>query len=800
MKHTKIYNFWCAENQKDFPAKEVMLAICAIFLVMLSSGCAPQEVPIDNVPEPIIEEAPQEDQPVEEIKEELIIKEDSVIEEKDDLSFDLPPDEDDSAGWTQTLGPLGGTVIRMIPHAGTIWASLYSGGIYELQTDSSWKQIAVGYGIPEVRAFDIVTDSKNVNIAYVPEMIAGIAKTTNKGVSWQGLRDQVTRDIEADIFHSHTLALDPENPKILYVPGFTDDQTSVLIVSKDGGEHWEKRFVFDKYYDFNHIYFYNSKMYLATREDGVLVSSDDGKSWGSFNDGLEDLKTARFVNFKNTLYLLGAELQFNARMGGELYKLAPNELSWEKVPTLEQVTGIGTDGITLFVGIWNPDPKLWISTDGNSFQETASENLPPAWIGEIVSLDSKIYVGVGGNGVYISSDQGNTFEEFNNGMISVATREVYVNPADENEIYVGTWDRLGFYWSKNGGKGYKRQDVNDLIATLLPDPHNFSIVYLGGDGFFKGTMHEESSTFVQKNKPGSMMSIIKSIAVDPQNSVHILIGIGDELGETPPGEGLWESQDGGESWTRAQGIGNFAVYSIIFNPIDPSLVYASALGGGVYKSTNGGSNFISLGTDKLKYTYRLAMSPADPQVIVASSNIFFGQLSLEEQISGKYGGIFQSKDGGKTWKELTAGIRNYGEDGPEDFQGWLYNFGHMPNYEMVLIDPKDANHLIVGHHAENVVETNDGGTTWKKSGANEMVPEGIHNYAYCLGASSSFKKFYACTCGRGLFRGLMNEKGYISLSLTGNTVYTGETDQHPQPRNAAEAREFILSGEYNHQH
>ena len=42
MKHTKIYHFWCAENQKDFPAKEVMLAICAIFLVMLSSGCAQQ--------------------------------------------------------------------------------------------------------------------------------------------------------------------------------------------------------------------------------------------------------------------------------------------------------------------------------------------------------------------------------------------------------------------------------------------------------------------------------------------------------------------------------------------------------------------------------------------------------------------------------------------------------------------------------------------------------------------------------------------------------------------------------------
>ncbi|MBI2581197.1 hypothetical protein HYV85_05340 [Candidatus Woesearchaeota archaeon] len=779
--------------------KEVMLAICAIFLVILSSGCAPQGVPIENVLEPIVEDAQQE--AAEDL--EPVVEEKDEVAFEDDPAFNLPPDQD-SSGWTQTSGPLGGVVIRMVPHDGTVWASLYSGGIYELQPDNSWKQIAVGHGIPEVRAFDIVADPSNVNIAYVPEMIACVAKTTNKGVSWQGLCDKVVRDIGSPNFNSHTLALDPDNPKIVYVPGHTHDQTSMLIISTDGGEHWEKRFTFDKHYDFNHIYFYNSKMYLATRDDGVLVSSDKGKSWVPFNAGLEDLKTARFVNFKNTLYLLGAELQFNVRMGGNLYRLANDGLSWEKVPEVQElfheVTGIGTDGTTLFIGTWDPNPTLWASPDGVSFQRAESKGLPRDWIGEIVPLDGKIYVGTGGDGVYVSLDNGNTFEEFNKDLISIATREVYVNPKDENEIYVGTWDRLGFYWSKNGGKGYKRVATDLSIVTLLPDPHNFSIVYLGGDGFFKGTVHEKSSTFVQKNKPGSMTSVIKSIAVDPKNSDHILIGIGDELAETPPGEGLWESYDGGESWNRVQGIGNFAVYSIIFNPIDPSIVYASALGGGVFKSNDGGSHFTSLGTDKLKYTYRLVMSPADPNIIIASSNVFFGQLSSEEQISGKYGGIFQSKDGGATWKELTKGIRNYeGGEREEDFLGWLYNFGHLPNYENILIDPKNPDHLVVGHHGENVVETTDGGASWKKAGANEMVPGGIHNYAYCLGASPSFKKFYACTCGRGLFRGIMNEKGYISLSLTGAAVYADE-EEHPQPRNAAEAREFILSGEYNHQH
>src|SRR3990167_1896394 len=283
--------------------KEEKLAICAIFLVMLSSGCAPQEVPIDNVPEPIAEDVRQE------ATEDL----EPVVEEKEDSAFNLPPDED-VLGWTQTSGPLGGIVIRMILHQGTVWASLYSGGIYELQQDDSWKQIAVGYGIPEIRAFDIVADPSNANIVYVPEMIACVAKTTDKGVSWSGLCNSVTRDVGSPIFNSHTLAFDPENPEKLYVPGHTHDQTSMLIVSTDEGEHWEKRFIFEKHYDFNHIFFFNSKMYLATQEGGVLVSSDKGKSWAPFNNGLDDLKTARLVKFNNNLYLLGSLLQFNVRM------------------------------------------------------------------------------------------------------------------------------------------------------------------------------------------------------------------------------------------------------------------------------------------------------------------------------------------------------------------------------------------------------------------------------------------------------------------------------------------------------
>ncbi|MBI4360333.1 hypothetical protein HY572_01010 [Candidatus Micrarchaeota archaeon] len=783
--------------------KNVTITFAVVILIssLLLSGCIQEQKTLPQKDSGGFEDSSESGQTA------LPETDEGSPEQTDDSAFTLPPNQD-KPGWTQTAGPLGGTVIRMIPHHGTVWASLYSGGIYELQKKEGWwKQIAIGRGIPENRAFDIVEDPSDTRIVYVPEMIACAARTTNNGGNWEGLCRQIMRDIQADNFNSHTLAVDPDDHQIVYLPGHTHDQTSMLVVSNDGGEHWEKRFVFDKHYDFNHVLFFDSKMYLGTVDDGVFVSSDKGKSWVAFNDGLESLATGRFLVFKNRLYLLGARLQYNTRTGGSLYRLANDGLSWEKVPELQEVfhevTGLGTDGTTLFIGTWDPDPTLWASTDGTSFQRAESKGLPRDWIGEIVPLDGKIYVGAGGNGVYVSPDNGNTFEELNRGIVSIATREVHVNPDDGNEIYVGTWDRLGFYWSKNGGEGYRRVATDHFVLALTPDPHDFSRVYLGGEGFFVGTVSTNArSQFTQKNKPGSATTFIEAIAIDPSNSNHILTGVGAEVAETPPGEGVWESNDGGESWTRSEGIGNFAVYSIIFNPHNPQRVYASALGGGVFKSVDGGRRFTPLGVDEqLKYTYRLAMSPTDPDVIIASSNTFFGQLSSEEQISGKYGGIFQSRDGGATWKEITKGIRNYeGGEREEDFLGWLYNFGHLPNYENILIDPKNPDHLVVGHHGENVVETTDGGATWKKAGANEMVPGGIHNYAYCLGASSNFEKFYACTCGRGLFRGITNKNGYISLSITGNVVYRGDAVDSGPARNAREARESILSGEYNHEH
>lgn len=607
--------------------------------------------------------------------------------------------------------------------------------------------------------------------------------------------------IDSPNFSANTLALDPDDSKIVYVPGTTYNGTSVFMVSTDAGEHWQKRFTFDRHRDFNQLVFFNSMLFLSSVEDGVMISSDKGKSWKALNGGLQNLITARFANFHDTLYLVGGRLQHNVRDGGDLYRLSRDGLSWKKVDGLSRVTGIGVAGDTLFVGTWEGNPKLWSSTDGTTFAQAASRGLPPDWIGEIVRLGTKIYVGAGGNGIYVSSNSAEDFTEFNRDLVSIATREVFVNPHDENDIYVGTWDRLGFYWSRNSGKTYGRIATEYSVLALQPDPNDFRTVYIGGDRFAVGHVTKSGSTFVEKVRPGrNDAAFIKSLAIDPHDGNHILAGVASQVAELPPGEGVWETRDQGEHWMRSAGVPDFAAYSIIFNSADSNIVYASALGAGVFKSTDGGSHFTQVGGSPLAYTYRLALSPRDPNVLVASSNVFFGDRTTEEQISGKYGGIFQSRDGGTTWKELTAGIRHYDGGATEtDFSPWLYNFGHLPNYEMVLIDPENPDHLVIGHHGENVIVTNNGGATWEKYDAEGMVPGGVHNYAYCLGSSSNFKKVYACTCGRGLFRGLLKENGGITWDMV-NTAYAQNDAGVTLPRNAREAEQFILSGQYNHEH
>ena len=703
--------------------------------------------------------------------------------------------------WEQTSGPIGGVVNRMKTINGEAWASLYSGGIYKF-ANNQWQQIGIGHGLPENRIFDFAVAPDDSKTMYAAQLVACLAKSADGGNNWRGLCDVFLPQLRVDNYSSKALAFDPKDARVLYVAGKDHRDVASIIRSPDRGKTWTMVHDFAKEMPINHLVFFHDRMYLATENDGVYRSDDRGKSWTALQAGLDQVHAGQFVvdeSGKN-LYLFTGLLQYNVREGGKAYVLNEQASHWKPLGGPEAVTSMTWNNQALWAGnvageLWRKDAKGW--TVLNRGAEL------PATVTELAFTDTNtLFAGARGFGIYRSTDGGKHFTDVSAGLIASATREVYVDPANAKRLYVISWDRPGIYMSTDGGASFTVLGKDIYVESMMPQSQDFTYLYAAGmQGFYDVSAKGADGTWQERVKPGPPGAVIKTIAVDPSDARHLLVGLGKEPAETPEGYGVYASRDGGKTWKKAN-LPNYASYAILFNPRSPRIVYAALLGEGVYKSLDAGETFNKIKDDRLKYTYRMATSTGDPNVLLAGSNLFFSQLSGEEQSAGTLGGLLKSTDGGTTWKDVIASIRDYGPDEQGNFNGSLSNFGHMPNYEQMLIDPKDHRHMLIGHHGENVFMTNDDGATWVKQ-TSGMIPGDMHNYAYCLGADASFKTVYACTCGRGLFSGIVSPGGSISWRPAGFASVLSVEDRGPSPtapKNAAEARERILQGLYTDEH
>jgi photosystem II stability/assembly factor-like uncharacterized protein len=103
----------------------------------------------------------------------------------------------------------------------------------------------------------------------------------------------------------------------------------------------------------------------------------------------------------------------------------------------------------------------------------------------------------------------------------------------------------------------------------------------------------------------------------------------------------WKTSDGGRNWQSIKKgvIDDSDVFSIIIDPRDPSVVYASACSG-IYKSESAGAQFRKMQgiPSSARRTRVLAQDPSDSNVVYA----------------GTTEGLWRTSDAGKTWKRLSG--------------------------------------------------------------------------------------------------------------------------------------------------
>lgn len=176
--------------------------------------------------------------------------------------------------------------------------------------------------------------------------------------------------------------------------------------------------------------------------------------------------------------------------------------------------------------------------------------------------------------------------------------------------------------------------------------------------------------------------------------------------------GVWKTTDAGAHWAplfdreATQSIGTLGL-----SPSDTNVLYvgtgeanifrASLPGIGIYKSTNGGSSFRHMGLENTGTIARIIVHPKNPDIVYVAA-------SGNEWSYNADRGVYQSTDGGKTWKRI------------------LFESEKSGCIDLVM-DPTDPNTIYasmwnrirrrwsdpVPEDGDHIYKTTDGGKTWK---------------------------------------------------------------------------------------
>src|SRR5476649_1598792 len=285
-------------------------------------------------------------------------------------------------------------------------------------------------------------------------------------------------------------------------------------------------------------------------------------------------------------------------------------------------------------------------------------------------------------------------------------------PGQPNTFYFGSVGG-GVWKTTNAGRTwlpiFDSQPVASIGAVSVA-ASNPNIVYVGtgesdmrsqisyGNGMYKST--DAGKTWTHLGLDNTRQ--IARIAIDPKNpDVVFVAALGHAYGANPD-RGVYRSRDGGATWQKVLFKSNDAgAIDLNFDPTTSQTIYASLWntrrppwsiyppsygpGSGLYKSTDGGSNWqpltSGLPTDGLG-RIGVAVAPSNRNRVYAI-------------VDAKEGGLFRSDDAGATFGKVSGDARIWG-------RGWYFG--------KIVVDPKNADLVYISN--TGVYRSRDGGKTF----------------------------------------------------------------------------------------
>jgi len=661
-------------------------------------------------------------------------------------------------------------VVRPKGQSYTMYAATASGGLWKTVNEgTTWEPLTEDLATASIG--DIALDPSNPNILWMgtgeanifrsSQSGAGIYRTTDGGKTWEHLGLENTFTIARILVH-------PENSQVVYVAAsgheWTPNPERGVYKTTNGGETWEKILYVDDMTGAIDLVMHPENpdiLYAATWQrirkkwndprnepgysgSGIWKTTDGGKNWEKVNNGLPEARyrgrigidIARsnpevlyaFIDNYEIIREAYEETDSYGRprggviMGATVYRTSNGARSWQRVSgqTEEMARYMerhsGTYGWVF--GQIRVDPndentiytmgiQLHVSNDGGKTFRTL-RGMHGDHHGLWIDPDNSDYLfNANDGGVCVSYDRGETWRLFTKSLQASQFFNVQVDNADPFHIYGSIQDHGSYRTEVDLSRGRDRIPVADFEwapggegSNHAIDPTDPNRVYAAGfyGNMIRGYLQKDgwqTKTIVPRvyeDEPPLRGQWMAPFILSPHNPDIVYLGM----------QYLFRSIDRGNTWERIspdltyndpKKMGDIpyqTLFAISESPLMQGLIYVGTDDGRAHITKDGGKTWteITRGLVPNKWVSRVVASRYH------MGTVYLTQNGKRDDDFAPY--IWKSDDYGKTWKSIVSNI----PIGPVN---------------VIREDPINQDILYVGTDA-GVFVTKDGGNHWEVLG------------------------------------------------------------------------------------